>query len=154
MGNTPLYREGWEPQKCAAAIKYYQRSKNVPKPTVEKCTRVNFGQTSDEEILSIFQNRGQTAGHYWREGTGFLIDLQPMRDHVESSGRRTPSNRQARFTPAVQGTLSWGHTHPQRLNSRGTVSQETAPAARKMQKQRHFFPALLSKEHPWPILCR
>src|SRR5262245_56383009 len=82
------------------SYKYYQRSKNVPKPTVEKCTRVNFGQTSDEEILSIFQNRGQTAGHYWREGTGFLIDLQHMRDHVESSGRRTPRNRQSRFTPA------------------------------------------------------
>jgi hypothetical protein len=72
---------------------YYRRSKNIPKPTVRKCTRVNFGRTSDEEILSIFQNRGQTAGHYWREWTGFLIDLQYMREHVESSGRRTPRNR-------------------------------------------------------------
>jgi hypothetical protein len=70
--------------------------------------------------------------------------------HVESSGRRTLSNRQSRFTPAAQETLAQGNAHPWRLNSRDTVPQEKEPMSRKMQKKRHFFPDALSKENPWP----
>src|SRR2546423_6363750 len=80
-------------------------------------TRVRCGRTSDGEILRKFQNRRQTSGHLWREWTGLLIDLQSQGDHVASSGRRTLSNRQSRFTPAAQVTLARGNTYPQRCNS-------------------------------------
>src|SRR5215510_5406022 len=127
---------------------YYQRSKNVPKPTVEKCTRVNFGQTSDEEILSIFQNRGQTAGHYWREGTGFLIDLQHMRDHVESSGRRTPSNRQSRFTPAVQGTLILGQYASSEAQLSGHCITRNSTSGKENAEAKTFFSCIAEQRAP------
>jgi hypothetical protein len=73
-----------------------------------------------------------------------------MNHHVESSGRRTLSNRQSRFIPAAQETLAHGNTLPWRLNSRDTVPQEKEPTSRKMPKKRHFFPDTLSKENPWP----
>src|SRR5262249_41148085 len=58
------------------------------------------------EMLRKVQHRRQTSGHCWRDGARLLIDLRSTRHHVESSGRRTPRNRQSRFTPAVQVTLS------------------------------------------------
>ena len=87
----------------------------------------------------MFQNRRQTTGHFWREWTEFLIDLRSMSHHVASSGRRTLSKRQSRFTPAAQETLAHGNTHPWRLNSRDTVPQEKESTSRKMPKKRHFF---------------
>src|SRR5215475_10371006 len=68
-------------------------------------------------MLRKVQHRRQTSGHFRRDGARLLIDLRSTRHHVESSGRRTPRNRKSRFTPAVQVTLSWGNTHPWRLNA-------------------------------------
>src|SRR5262249_45350337 len=99
-------------------------------------------------MLRKVQHRRQTSGHCWRDGARLLIDLRSTKHHVESSGRRTPRNRKSRFTPAAQVTLSWGNTHPQRLNSRGTIPQETELAARKMQKKRHFFPCSAEQREP------
>src|SRR4030095_624955 len=94
-------------------------------------------------MLRKVQHRRQTSGHCWRDGARFLIDLRSTRHHVESSGCRTPRNRKSRFTPAAQVTLSWGNTHPWRLNA----SWHCTTRKRISIKEKTEEKRLLSRDH-------
>src|SRR5262249_31547409 len=91
-------------------------------------------------MLRKVQHRRQTSGHCWREGARLLIDLRSTRPHVESSGRRTPRNRKTRFTPAVQVTLSWGNTHPWRLNAAWHCTTRKRMSAKENTEKKPLFP--------------
>src|SRR5215831_7994654 len=105
-------------------------------------------------MLRKVQHWRQTSGHCWRDGARLLIDLRSTRHHVESSGRRTPRNRQSRFTPAAQVTLSWGNTHPWRLNASWHCTTRKRTSSKANAEEKTFFPDATSKETQWPTFCR